>query len=436
MRLDGSWPSRSRDDESAVSAFFTIMMTYGAPFEIISDRGKSFLAEGIDLFERENKIRHLATTLTIHRLMGCTSDSNTRCDWILPFFLLFGIHPRLQLTRHLPKHFGAFDEIERMEETPNSLLGTWRKWVKQDRCNVRTKAQSEACETWWFDENTPDYFFKVGDMVKMKHHERSSLNSDGKVTRDRKPSPSTRNSPPISLREPKAALPNKFDGSRRHFRGFINQMETGLSTSRSTFMIPIERKLQPSVLSSRIRLFHGTTRTSSSLSGTAYDLSSWSAFKARMKATFGEINKSKSLRPSFDFERRQEQQYNPRPFRRNQPPTQPIPRIHSQKYQQQYVDNSHRQQIQQPSTSITATPVQQRPTSNDMDIDFARRGPLTSSERQQRFSQGLCLVCGQSGHLKATCPKSNPRFRSQRQVQAIAMEDPNIEVSGNDLGRL
>ncbi|KAH9263244.1 hypothetical protein BASA83_013384 [Batrachochytrium salamandrivorans] len=33
--------------ESAVSAFlYELMMTYGAPFEIISDRGKSFLAEG------------------------------------------------------------------------------------------------------------------------------------------------------------------------------------------------------------------------------------------------------------------------------------------------------------------------------------------------------------------------------------------------------
>ncbi|KAH9248944.1 hypothetical protein BASA81_013343, partial [Batrachochytrium salamandrivorans] len=74
--------------------------------------------------------------------------------------------------------------------------------------------------------------------------------------------------------------------------------------------------------------------------------------------------------------------------------------------------------------------------SNDMDIDFARRGPLTTTERQQRFSQGLCLVCGQSGHLKATCPRSNSRFRPQRQVQAIEMEGHSSEVSGNDLGRL
>ncbi|KAH9264132.1 hypothetical protein BASA83_012385 [Batrachochytrium salamandrivorans] len=30
---------------------------------------------------------------------------------------------------------------------------------------------------------------------------------------------------PENLREPKAALPDKFDGTRRHFRGFINQLE-------------------------------------------------------------------------------------------------------------------------------------------------------------------------------------------------------------------
>ncbi|KAH9265139.1 hypothetical protein BASA83_011371 [Batrachochytrium salamandrivorans] len=49
--------------EAAVATFlYELMMTYGAPFEIISDRGKSFLAEGISEFERENSIRHLATT--------------------------------------------------------------------------------------------------------------------------------------------------------------------------------------------------------------------------------------------------------------------------------------------------------------------------------------------------------------------------------------
>ncbi|KAH9255965.1 hypothetical protein BASA81_006003 [Batrachochytrium salamandrivorans] len=136
------------------------------------------------------------------------------------------------------------------------------------------------------------------------------------------------------------------------------------------------------------------------------------------------------------FERRQEQQYNPRPFQRNPPPIQPILRINSQQYQQQDMETPNHHPANQLSAPTTSTLTQQRLTSDDMDIDFARRGPLTSSERQQRFSQGLCLVCGQSGHLKATCPRSNSHLKPQRQVHAIEMEGPNIKVSGNDLGRL
>ncbi|KAH9263216.1 hypothetical protein BASA83_013427 [Batrachochytrium salamandrivorans] len=56
-------------------------------------------------------------------------------------------------------------------------------------------------------------------------------------------------------------------------------------------------------------------------------------------------------------------------------------------------------------------------------IDFARRG---SSQFLQTDSKGLVkepyLVCGQSGHLKAFCPRSNSSFRPQRHIQAIEME--------------
>ncbi|KAH6569333.1 hypothetical protein BASA62_004952 [Batrachochytrium salamandrivorans] len=68
---------------------------------------------------------------------------------------------------------------------------------------------------------------------------------------------------PESLREPKAALPDKFDGSRRHFRGFINQLELVFQLQDSD-TIPTARKLRPSVPYSRIRLCLGTTRTSNS----------------------------------------------------------------------------------------------------------------------------------------------------------------------------
>ncbi|KAH9263144.1 hypothetical protein BASA83_013531 [Batrachochytrium salamandrivorans] len=73
-----------------------------------------------------------------------------------------------------------------------------------------------------------------------------------------------------------------------------------------------------------------------------------------------------------------------------------------------------------PASTTTTSPMVVPPprSSNDMDIDFARRGPLTSEERQQRMSRGLCLVCGQSGHLKANCPKSNPNFRAPKSIRA------------------
>ncbi|KAH9264967.1 hypothetical protein BASA83_011479 [Batrachochytrium salamandrivorans] len=198
--------------ESAVAAFlYELMMTYGAPFEIISDRGKSFLAEGIDLFERENKIRHLATTpyhpqtngmvermhaMLGHGLTTLVHGKRDRWDEYLPqvllalrtrthavtgfspFFLLFGIHPRLPTDETPPQNtLAPLDEIERMEENSEFIARNLEE-VGQARsaANVRTKAQSEAMrKRGGFDENTPDYYFKVGDMVKMKHHERLKL---------------------------------------------------------------------------------------------------------------------------------------------------------------------------------------------------------------------------------------------------------------------
>ncbi|KAH9273051.1 hypothetical protein BASA83_004623 [Batrachochytrium salamandrivorans] len=71
----------------------------------------------------------------------------------------------------------SLDEIERMEETSEFIARNLDE-VGQARsaANVRTKAQAEAMRKRnGFDQDTPDYFFKVGDMVKLKHHERLKL---------------------------------------------------------------------------------------------------------------------------------------------------------------------------------------------------------------------------------------------------------------------
>ncbi|KAH6581179.1 hypothetical protein BASA60_002562 [Batrachochytrium salamandrivorans] len=198
--------------EGAVAKFlYELMMTYGAPFEIISDRGKSFLAEGIDLFERQNAIRHMATTPyhpqtngmveRMHAMLGhglTTMVSGRRDRWdeylpqvllalrtrthavtgFSPFFLLFGIHPRLPQDETPPRESQApLDEIEEMEERSEFIARNLEE-VGQARsaANVRTKAQAEAMRKRNnFDEDTPDYYFKVGDMVKLKHHDRLKL---------------------------------------------------------------------------------------------------------------------------------------------------------------------------------------------------------------------------------------------------------------------
>ncbi|KAH6603018.1 hypothetical protein BASA61_000528 [Batrachochytrium salamandrivorans] len=94
------------------------------------------------------------------------------------------------------------------------------------------------------------------------------------------------------------------------------------------------------------------------------------------------------------------------------------------------------QQIQQPSAPITATPVQQRPTSDDMDIDFARRGPLTSSNDNRGLVKDSALFAVSQDTSKPLVLSPTLASDPQRQVQAIEMEGHSIEVSGNDLGRL
>ncbi|KAH9264049.1 hypothetical protein BASA83_012526 [Batrachochytrium salamandrivorans] len=89
-----------------------------------------------------------------------------------PFFLLFGINPRLPYDETPPQSSMApLDEIERMEETSEFIARNLDE-VGQARsaANVRTKAQAEAMRKRnGFDQDTHDYFFKVGGHGKAKN---------------------------------------------------------------------------------------------------------------------------------------------------------------------------------------------------------------------------------------------------------------------------
>ncbi|KAL5035510.1 hypothetical protein BDV3_005416 [Batrachochytrium dendrobatidis] len=70
-----------------------------------------------------------------------------------------------------------------------------------------------------------------------------------------------------------------------------------------------------------------------------------------------------------------------------------------------------RPQIQSQTQSTTSASTPQYAES--MDTGTIHRSSLSTSERQRRMSQGLCLVCGDSGHLKVDCPKSNRRIATR-----------------------
>jgi len=54
--------------------------------------------------------------------------------------------------------------------------------------------------------------------------------------------------------------------------------------------------------------------------------------------------------------------------------------------------------------------------SRPMDLSNAqtRRGPLTEAERQHRFQNHLCIICGDPGHLKSACPRRRVDFPSRQ----------------------
>ncbi|KAH9264814.1 hypothetical protein BASA83_011714 [Batrachochytrium salamandrivorans] len=238
-----------------------------------------------------------------------------------------------------------------------------------------------------------------------------------------KPSPST-GIRPENIREPKAALPDKFDGTRRHFRGFINQLElvfqlqdkrydtdrkkiatlgTLLTDKALSWYNPYieqpERRYRLERCALRSQFYSGL---SSEIKDHLVHCESPVSRLLLWTKQFGSdnriLNGNRSSSTTLDHSDE------------TRPQLKPVSRTYPQQYQQQqYVYNSNHQQIQQPSAPTTATtPVQPRLTSNDMDNRFCTSWSLSLLlERQQRFSQGLCLVCGQSGHLKATCPRSN-----------------------------
>ncbi|KAH9248035.1 hypothetical protein BASA81_014324 [Batrachochytrium salamandrivorans] len=97
------------------------------------------------------------------------------------------------------------------------------------------------------------------------------------------------------------------------------------------------------------------------------------------------------------FERRQEQRFShQRPSSNYSSATPVTSRFRNQQQQQRFLEPRQPAIPSQPNFFVNLSPARPvQKSSDDMDIDFVRRGPLSSLERENRMKQGLCLVCGE-----------------------------------------
>ncbi|KAH6563216.1 hypothetical protein BASA60_010806 [Batrachochytrium salamandrivorans] len=227
--------------------------------------------------------------------------------------------------------------------------------------------------------------------------------------------------------EPRVALPEKFTGERKVFRTFINQLELLFLLNPSCYSndnikIATAGSLCTGTAAAWFNPYLEHPEQHQEL------LQSWPSFKALFSSTFSAVDPAIAAANELT---RLRQAGGPSinicgPFHDAQVglgleragADTPIPcwlLEHRQDRQLGRQTGTHTATrfVHSPASPRTVAP---HPTM--MDVDAIRRQPLTPAEREHRFRNGLCLVCGTQGHLKATCP-------SRRQVASI---------SGNVLG--
>ena len=268
---------------------------------------------------------------------------------------------------------------------------------------------------------------------------------------------------PTSSIEPNISLPDKFDGTRAQFRGFINQIKLIIRLQPQRYANDFCRVgLVGTLLSGAAQSwFAPLVETSSPL------LDNFSAFLEEFEATFGDTDRRRTSltklyslhqgkRPVsvYASEFRQlscDVQWDDQAlcdhFRRglrsdvkNLLLNFPEPTSLSQAIKQAVsCDNRlfelrqeewatsklssflHAKPMVHPQVTARSSPMKSFNDPMPMEMDRAR-APLTAAERHHRRTKGLCLYCGDSNHLIRFCPlksnlrqvsRDNPTHRSQ-----------------------
>jgi hypothetical protein len=194
-------PVKRMDSEETIKFLYEeVMMKFGCPFEIISDRGGAFCSEEMEQFLSFYSIRHLMTSPyhpqtngmveRMHRelkkmISSAVSTNTDRWDEVIPqsvfnfnikthgvtqyspFRLLLGIEPRLPQDILVPRQVRtpADDEdrrLWRIERTAQEL-------EDMGYCRAAAYGRSlQQANDWTKNQEESDYRFKIGDLVKRR----------------------------------------------------------------------------------------------------------------------------------------------------------------------------------------------------------------------------------------------------------------------------
>jgi len=279
--------------------------------------------------------------------------------------------------------------------------------------------------------------------------------------RAQKPQPSPAPTPKVL--EPKISLPEKFDGTRNKFRGWLNSIRLMFALQPGRYPTDII-KIQTI----------GTYLTGTAQAWMAplverqdHALLDFDAFINQMQAVFGDTDRTRSAESKLERLRqtRSATEYSA-DFRQlscdvswnddalmarfrmglkddvkdlmlAMPPAITLNHMMEQAvqcdnrlYERRMEKSRSRQTFQGSPTTFTTTTIVDH--SEPMQIDAARpRGPLTPQERQRRIDNNLCLYCGKAGHIAKTCPiKSRTTTRAANMDVKDALTEqgfPNVQ---------
>jgi hypothetical protein len=269
---------------------------------------------------------------------------------------------------------------------------------------------------------------------------------------------------PVNNKEPRISLPDKFDGTRSKFRGFVNQIRL------ITFLQPQRYPTEES----RVGLV-GTLLTGQALSWFAplFEkrspiLSSFEVFLNAFAEAFGEhdkvrwaTTKIRSLRQGsrsasvYASEFRQVacdinwdeaalmSQFHwglqddvkdlllslPDPQNLNEAISQAVKCDNRlfQRRQDQRSWTSSKQYIASSHSTTSTTVADSHLGPEDMQVDATRFKRLTTQEKKRRIDEDLCLYCGEAGHKAIDCPKKQNR-RTFKTRSATTSENEGIQL--------